>query len=196
MSPQARDGILPTFLTGLHPRYRTPHVALLFSSAVGLVILIPAYYISSSQSGLVLIHMSLVGALTSYALQLIAFLVPPPFEREPSAGTVRFRSPVGRLGAYLGLLLVLGMGGCLVFLAIGDRIHTIALSLACGVLLLASVVYVLQRRPSPSGVPLLVDPLADASGGGGPGVLIASGRGTRAPHTSKTVGTDYVRLSE
>jgi amino acid transporter len=34
----ARDGLLPKFLSKIHPRYATPHVAILFYASVGFVL--------------------------------------------------------------------------------------------------------------------------------------------------------------
>lgn len=99
----ARDGFLPKFLTKTHPTRGTAHVALITGSLIGYIVAVALHYIIGDlRLGSVLINMTLIGALVSYAFQLTAFIrlriVEPERERP-------YRSPFGVPGAVIALLL-------------------------------------------------------------------------------------------
>ncbi len=64
----AREGYLPQALATLHPRYRTPHWALLAGGAVGLV----AMFTGTTDAIIVL---SVLGAVVMYGISMAALLV-------------------------------------------------------------------------------------------------------------------------
>lgn len=104
----ATDGILPVCLGVIHPRYSTPHVALIGSSLVGLALLVFTVSTMSSPKAIsVLINLAVVGGLVAYILQFLAYLSRP----WASTGS-GFRSPLGRRGAYVGLGLCVMLLGC------------------------------------------------------------------------------------
>ena len=61
----AREGFLPTFLADLHPRFRTPHYALLAGGVVGLVALLTG-------STAKLIILSVLGAIVMYITSMMS----------------------------------------------------------------------------------------------------------------------------
>ena len=61
----AREGFLPTFLSDLHPRFRTPHYALLAGGVVGLVALLTG---STDK----LIILSVLGAIVMYITSMMS----------------------------------------------------------------------------------------------------------------------------
>ena len=104
----ATDGILPACLGVIHPRYDTPHVALIGSSLVGLALLaFTVSTMSSPKAVSVLINLAVVGGLVAYILQFLAYLSRP----WASTGS-GFRSPLGKSGAYVGLGLCVMLLGC------------------------------------------------------------------------------------
>lgn len=72
----AREGYLPRFLSRLHPRFRTPHWALLAGGAVGLVSLL------TGTTGQV-ITLSAIGAVTMYIISMISLFALR--KKEPNA---------------------------------------------------------------------------------------------------------------
>ncbi len=101
----AKDGILPPWLGTVHPKNGTPHIALLGSSAVGLVLLCATAraFHSPSKCMSVLTNMSVCGALVAYQLQFLAYLTRPWAGTATNGdGAPGFRSPLGRPGACAG----------------------------------------------------------------------------------------------
>lgn len=101
----ARDGFFPQFLTKVHPTRGSAYAALIAGGLASQVIaLILHFAIGDARLGGVLINLALIGALVSYAFQLISFItlrVKQPNRRRP------YRSPFGVWGAVLGLFMVL-----------------------------------------------------------------------------------------
>ena len=104
----ANDGILPEWLGATHPRFDTPHIALFFSSLLGLGLLALTVTAMAGQKAVsVLINVAVVGGLVAYILQFLAYLSRP----WASSGS-GFRSPLGRPGAYVGLSICVMLLGC------------------------------------------------------------------------------------
>lgn len=98
----ARDGYFPHALTKLSSR-DTAYVALISGSSIGLFVAILLHFIIGDvRLGSVLINLALIGALVSYAFQLVAFIrlrVNEPDRHRP------YRSPFGVPGAVVCLVL-------------------------------------------------------------------------------------------
>ncbi len=104
----ANDGILPPWLGRMHPKYDTPHIALVGSSLIGLGLLaLTVSTMTGPKAVSVLINVAVVGGLVAYILQFMAYLSRP----WASTGS-GFRSPLGRTGAYVGLGLCVMLLGC------------------------------------------------------------------------------------
>ncbi|GAB9466921.1 hypothetical protein Gpo141_00004284 [Globisporangium polare] len=98
----ARDGFFPRALTKVS-KHGTAYVALIAGSAIGLVVaLLLHFIIGDVRLGSVLINLALIGALVSYAFQLVAFIRlrwNEPDRHRP------YKSPFGVPGAMLCLVL-------------------------------------------------------------------------------------------
>ncbi len=64
----ARGGYLPAFLAAVHPRFKTPHWALIMGAIVGIVFLLTG---TTAQ----VITLSAIGAVTMYIISMISLLV-------------------------------------------------------------------------------------------------------------------------
>ncbi len=133
----ATDGILPACLGVTHPRYNTPHVALIGSSIVGLGLLaFTVSTMSNYKAVSVLINLAVVGGLVAYILQFLAYVSRP----WASTGS-GFRSPLGRNGAYVGLGLCVMLLGCEFYHATVEMTEAEGLLASMLVFVIALVVY-------------------------------------------------------
>jgi amino acid transporter len=91
----AADGHLPRSFSVVHPRFRTPYVAILISAAamVGLTV---------TGSFVTLAAISTIIRLLTYAATCAALL---RFRRDPSATRAAFVAPFGRFAAVAALVL-------------------------------------------------------------------------------------------
>ncbi|ODN69630.1 amino acid permease [Methylobrevis pamukkalensis] len=105
----SRAGYFPTALSVTHPTYRTPHVAMLAGAAVGLAVMLAIWFALGAEQGgatigSVLLNMAVFGAMFSYILQAISFILlrlrQPHIERP-------YRSPLGIPGAVLTIVIAL-----------------------------------------------------------------------------------------
>ncbi|GAB5032442.1 amino acid transporter [Nannochloropsis oceanica] len=152
----ATDGILPACLGATHPRYNTPHVALIGSSTVGLGLLaLTVSTMSNYKAVSVLINLAVVGGLVAYILQFLAYVSRP----WASTGS-GFRSPLGRKGAYVGLGLCVMLLGCEFYHATVEIAEAEGLLVSMLVFVIAIVVYwfpclnksmIRKRTPSSEG---------------------------------------------
>ncbi len=92
----AERGQLPRTLAATHPRFHTPHVAIIVSTAVMLVLTIEGSFISA-------LTISTVIRLFTYAATCLAL---PVFRRKADAPPAEFTVPAGVLVTFLALLLV------------------------------------------------------------------------------------------
>jgi ethanolamine permease len=101
----ACDGYLPQFLTKVHPTRGSAYAALITGGVVNQALAIILFYIVGIVDlGGVLINLSLLGALISYAFQLVSFImlrINQPDRPRP------YRSPFGIAGAVVCLFLCL-----------------------------------------------------------------------------------------
>jgi ethanolamine permease len=101
----SRAGYFPRWLSVTHGRRRTPHRALLVGAALGYAVALAIHrYGPAHPVGAVLLNMAVFGAVLSYALQMVAFLLLrwrlPDIERP-------YRSPLGVPGAVVALAISL-----------------------------------------------------------------------------------------
>ncbi|WP_414463983.1 amino acid permease [Hyphomicrobium sp. DY-1] len=98
----SRAGYFPTALSITGHKLKTPYVAMLTGSAVGLILMTIIYFINKDQIGTTLLNMAVFGAMCSYMLQAISFILlrinMPNIERP-------YRSPLGIPGAILTIII-------------------------------------------------------------------------------------------
>jgi ethanolamine permease len=103
----SRAGYFPTVLSLTHQTYRTPHLAMIVGSIVGLAIMFIIWFSQGAESGgaiigSVLLNMAVFGAMFSYILQAISFILlrknKPNMERP-------YVSPLGIPGAVLTIII-------------------------------------------------------------------------------------------
>jgi len=98
----SRAGYFPTALSITGHKLKTPYVAMLTGSAVGLILMTIIYFINKDQIGTTLLNMAVFGAMCSYMLQAISFILlrikMPNIERP-------YRSPLGIPGAVLTIII-------------------------------------------------------------------------------------------
>lgn len=103
----SRAGYFPRVLSITHPRHKTPHVALLAGSAVALAIMFALWFGMGAERGAaviqgMLLNMAVAGAMLSYLLQAVSFLV----LRARLPGLARpYRSPMGVTGAAITIVI-------------------------------------------------------------------------------------------
>jgi len=95
----SRAGYFPRWLSVTHPRFQTPHVALIAGAGIGYAVALTIHLLGSDHPvGAVLLNMAVFGAVISYGLQMASFVLLrrrlPDLERP-------YRSPLGNLGAWV-----------------------------------------------------------------------------------------------
>ncbi len=105
----SRAGYFPTFLSVTHGKWKTPHVAMAFGSAIGLSIMLVIFFSIGAESGAAIIggtllNMAVFGAMCSYIAQAVSFILlrknQPNIERP-------YRSPFGIAGAIVTIIIAL-----------------------------------------------------------------------------------------
>ncbi len=119
----SRAGYFPRWLSLTHPKRRTPHVALIVGALIGYGVACLIHFLGSEHPvGAVLLNMAVFGAVISYALQMLSFLLlrirRPEMERP-------YRSPLGNAGATVALLIALA---CLVGLFVVDPVYQLVVA--------------------------------------------------------------------
>jgi len=103
----SRAGYFPSGLSVTHASYKTPHVAMLAGAVIGLGIMLIMWFAlggetAGSAIGSVLLNMAVFGAMFSYILQAVSFILlrqnQPNMERP-------YRSPLGIPGAVLTVII-------------------------------------------------------------------------------------------
>ncbi len=103
----SRAGYFPQPLSITHGSRKTPHVAMIFGATVGLSVMMLVWILAGAKQGEhiiggTLLNMAVFGAMFSYVLQAISFLM----LRKNRPDMVRpFKSPLGRLGA-VGTIII------------------------------------------------------------------------------------------
>jgi len=97
----SRSGYFPAALSRTHAVHKTPHVALLTGSALGLAIMMTLWFVLGGKEaapviGSVLLNMAVFGAMLSYILRAISFIV---LRRRHPEMARPFLSPFGQYGA-------------------------------------------------------------------------------------------------
>lgn len=111
----SRAGYFPRWLSVTHATRRTPHVALASGALLGYAAALVIHFNKGEGSvGAVLLNMAVFGAMISYVMQCVAFILlrrrMPDIERP-------FKSPLGIAGAVVALVIALGT---LVFLFLNE----------------------------------------------------------------------------
>jgi len=99
----SRAGYFPRFLSLTHKKRQTPHVALVAGAVLGYIVALTIHLVGSDHPvGAVLLNMAVFGAVISYMLQMIAYIILkirfPDIDRP-------YRSPLGIAGAAFALLI-------------------------------------------------------------------------------------------
>lgn len=99
----SRAGYFPRWLSRTHPRRETPHVALVVGAIMGYAVALAIHGLGpESPVGAVLLNMAVFGAVISYVLQMLSFIL----LRRRLPGIERpYRSPLGIPGAAVALLI-------------------------------------------------------------------------------------------
>ena len=103
----SRAGYFPSALSITHKTFKTPHVAMLSGSAIGLAIMLIMWNAlggreAGSLIGSVLLNMAVFGAMLSYIFRAISFII----LRRHYAGIPRpYRSPFGIPGALVTIVI-------------------------------------------------------------------------------------------
>jgi ethanolamine permease len=107
----SRAGYYPHPLSLTHGTRRTPHVALILGAVLGWIAAYIIYKNSDTQVGASLLYMAVFGAVISYFMQCLSFIMLrrrlPQIERP-------YRSPVGEWGAAIaGVIALCSLGAIL-----------------------------------------------------------------------------------
>ncbi|MGE0213027.1 MAG: amino acid permease [Parvibaculaceae bacterium] len=103
----SRAGYFPPFLSITHDKWKTPHVAMIAGAIVGLGLMILIFLLRGAGAGSAviggtLLNMAVAGAMTSYILQAVSFILlrvnKPNIERP-------YRSPLGIPGAVATIVI-------------------------------------------------------------------------------------------
>ncbi len=111
----SRAGYFPSALSVTHPKYKTPHVAMIAGSLLGLAVMLIIWFVNGGGGtgetqlgddiiGTVLLNMAVFGAMLSYIAQALSFILlrrnKPDIERP-------FRSPLGIPGAVITIIIAM-----------------------------------------------------------------------------------------
>jgi ethanolamine permease len=103
----SRAGYFPTTLSVTHEKYRTPHIAMIVGSIVGLAVMLIIWFAMGAEKGgaaigSILLNMAVFGAMFSYILQAISFIL----LRQNQPNMARpYRSPLGIPGAVATIVI-------------------------------------------------------------------------------------------
>ena len=108
----SRAGYYPHPLSVTHGRRQTPHVALILGAILGWIAAYIIYENSETQVGASLLYMAVFGAVISYFMQCVSFILLrrrlPHIERP-------YRSPVGEWGAAVAAVIALCSLGAILY---------------------------------------------------------------------------------
>jgi ethanolamine permease len=103
----SRAGYFPTALSITHESYKTPHIAMIAGSLVGLAVMLIIWFAMGAEKGgaaigSILLNMAVFGAMFSYILQAISFIL----LRQNQPNMARpYRSPLGIPGAIATIVI-------------------------------------------------------------------------------------------
>lgn len=118
----SRAGYFPTFLSITHDTRKTPHIAMIGGAMLGLAVILSVWFFAGAENrgsviGFTLLNMAVFGAMLSYVMQGISFIMlrrnQPNIERP-------FVNPFGVPGAALTVLIAIVTIG---FQLIGDATY-------------------------------------------------------------------------
>jgi ethanolamine permease len=99
----SRAGYFPRWLSETHPRWQTPHRALLAGAAIGYAVAFAIHSLGPAHPvGAVLLNMAVFGAVISYGLQMTSFVLLR--RRFPNLARP-YRSPLGVPGALVAFAI-------------------------------------------------------------------------------------------
>ncbi len=104
----SRAGYFPSFLSVTHGTHKVPHVALITGAALGFTVMMTVYLLKGEEAGAFigaqLLNMAVFGAMISYAMQGLSFVLLrmnlPNIERP-------FVSPLGMAGGWITIVIAL-----------------------------------------------------------------------------------------
>ncbi len=105
----SRAGYFPQALSVTHGVHRTPNRALVAGTVLGFGVMLIVWYVAGAEQsgiaiGAILLNMAVFGAMLSYALQCLSFIL----LRQKMPNIMRpYRSPVGIPGAAVAMLIAL-----------------------------------------------------------------------------------------
>jgi ethanolamine permease len=99
----SRAGYFPRWLSETHPRWRTPHRALLCGAVLGYAVAFAIHHLGPEHPvGAVLLNMAVFGAVVSYGLQMASFVL---LRRKLRHIERPYRSPLGIPGALVAFAI-------------------------------------------------------------------------------------------
>jgi amino acid transporter len=139
----AQTGRLPAVFAKIHPRYRTPHIAILTQTGVALVLIaadaLTNRFFPTSKLGLAE-RLALLSAVARLATYIGTAASVPVLRRKLPTTPRTFRVPGGPTVPIAALVV------CLVFLSAAERRQLIAGFVAC---LVGALIYLTRRNASP-----------------------------------------------
>lgn len=105
----SRAGYFPTWLSVTHGTRKTPHIAMIVGSLVGLGVMLAVWYIEGAEQGAkviggTLLNMAVFGAMFSYVMQGLSYI---QLRRKFPDMARPYKSPLGNLGALLTVIIAL-----------------------------------------------------------------------------------------
>lgn len=100
----SRAGYIPHWLSPTLGERKTPHIALLLGAVIGYAAAYTIYKSSDTNVGAALLYMAVFGAVISYFMQMVAFILLR--KRMPNIKRP-YRSPLGEPGAYIAAAIAL-----------------------------------------------------------------------------------------
>ncbi|HTN95773.1 MAG TPA: amino acid permease, partial [Nordella sp.] len=105
----SRAGYFPSALSITHSTYRTPHVAMIVGAIVGLLIMLAIWFALGAEKGgsiigSVLLNMAVFGAMFSYILQAISFILLRKYQPHINRP---YKSPLGIGGAVVTIVIAM-----------------------------------------------------------------------------------------
>jgi ethanolamine permease len=99
----SRAGYFPSWLSFTHKKFKTPHVALIAGAVLGYVVALGIKFMGGDNPvGAVLLNMAVFGAVISYCLQMLSYLLLKTRHKNIERP---YKSPLGIAGAIFALVV-------------------------------------------------------------------------------------------
>lgn len=103
----SRAGYFPTFLSITHGTRKTPHIAMIVGSLIGLGVMLTVWYTQGAEQGAkviggTLLNMAVFGAMFSYIMQGLSYI---QLKRQFPNIARPYKSPLGSFGAVLTVII-------------------------------------------------------------------------------------------